>query len=507
MFNFNFNQRLKKQLIMNTRILLLMAFCINFSLSAQIDFQANYKPLDCSFPKNNENIIKITEQYEGQIEALAYKNKSDYKAIYENRYNQLTDRFENDHFVFDYEFNAYFTYVLRKILTANPDLPGNEIRVLVSRSPIPNASSWGEGTITLNIGLLRRLENESQVAFVLAHELVHYFNNHSGQAITNYVETLNSRETKKAVRKIKRSEYNRGEKLEALVKNVLYDKSRHSRYNESEADSTALTYLKKTDYDISESINCMKILDTIDEEKFDLDLDYKVILNSKTYPFKKKWLKEEVLITFGKTGEEDKVWNEDSLKTHPDCSKRIVSLERQIKKVASGKTAKFLQAETKFSEIITRCDFEMVEQAYTYGNLSRSIYYSLQLLEKYPENTYLNTILARSFQRIYEVRTDHEAFNYIDLPSNYYKEDYKELLNILQNMRSKEVLKLSYHLLENNKSKFIQDEYFLYVLICSNYLNKKDETFKILKKRYLNTFPDGKHKYRIHSFVLDTSTD
>ena len=79
MFNFNFNQRLKKQLIMNTRILLLMAFCINFSLSAQIDFQANYKPLDCSFPKNNENIIKITEQYEGQIEALAYKNKSDIK--------------------------------------------------------------------------------------------------------------------------------------------------------------------------------------------------------------------------------------------------------------------------------------------------------------------------------------------------------------------------------------------------------------------------------------------
>lgn len=491
---------------MNLRLLFLLMFCISCSLHAQIDFQTNYEPLDCEFPDNSPTIINITEEYEGQVKALPFKHKSDYKAFYKDRYNQLTDRFENDYFVFDYEFNAYFTYVLRKILTVNPDLSGNKIRVLVSRSPIPNASSWGEGTITLNIGLLRRLENESQLAFILAHELAHYFKDHSGQAITNYVETVNSRATKKVIREINRSEYNRLEKLKGLVKNVLYDKSRHSRYNESEADSIALTYLMNTEYDIAEAITSIKILDRIDEEKFDLNLDYQVVLNTETYPFKKKWLKKEAFIVFGEV-EEDKYWNEDSLKTHPDCSKRIINLERQIKNISIGKKSKFLQAESKFSEIITRCDFEMVEHAYAYGNLSRAIYYSLQLLEKYPENAYLNAILLRSFQRIYEVRMDHEAFSYIDLPSNYYKKDYKKLLDVLQNMRSKEVLKLSYHLLETIKPKFIQDEYFLYVLVCSNYLNEKDEAFKTLKKRYLDTFPDGKYIERINSFTLETLTD
>ncbi len=490
---------------MNSRLLFLI-MCFNLSVHAQVDFQSNYLPLDCTFPENHHNIKIIKQQYDSKISSLPFKYKSDYKAIYKNRYEQLSDRFENDYFVFDAKFNAYFTYILRKILTTNPSLSGNEIRVMVSRSPIPNASSWGEGTITLNIGLLRRLENESQLAFVLAHELVHYFNNHSGKAITTYVETLNSRETRKAIRQIKWSEYNRGEKLDALVKNVLYDKSRHSRYNESEADSVALTYLRNTEYDITEAIGCMKILDAIDEEKFDLDLDYKVALNSETYPFKDKWLKEEELMMFGEPDKsKDEFWNEDSLKTHPDCTNRIISIERQLKiNPVTGKS-KFVQTESKFKEIVQHCDFEMVEQAYAYGNLSRAIYFSLQLLETYPDNAYLNAMLARSFQRIYEVRSDYTAFNFIDLPANYYKDDYKELLDVLQNMRSKEVLKLSYHLLENNKAKFIQDEYFLYVLICSHYLNEKDDSFKTYKKRYLDTFPKGKFKEQIESFTIETT--
>lgn len=483
--------------------LLTIVFCFCTITAYAQDFNTNYQPLICAYPENAAVLNEIKIRYKKDIQTLPSKNKSDYKEVYENRYNQLTDRFFNDNFFYDSRITTYFQNIFQEILDANPDIPNYELRLMISRSPIPNASSWGEGTITLNIGLIRRLENESQVAFVLCHELVHYMRNHSNLAIAKRIEMFNSRETKEEIKKIKNSEYNQNAMIADLMKDMMYDNSRHSRYNESEADSIALVYMKNTKYDLAESMTCMKILDEIDEDKYsqNSNLDYAKLLNTAGYPFKERWLKKEELMTFGEVKEE-KTWNEDSLKTHPECSIRILNLNRQTQNLSQSGHSKFVQPETSFYQMVAMADFEMVEQAYVYGNLSRAIYYALQLLEKYPDNIYLNTVIARCFQQIYDVRMMHKAYNFVDLPANYYKDDYKQLLDIIQNLRSKEALEISYHLLEQHKDKFINDEYFLYVLVCSYYLKEKDAEFKTLKSEYLSTYPEGKYKAAIEAFSL-----
>jgi predicted Zn-dependent protease len=54
-----------------------------------------------------------------------------------------------------------------------------DLRVYVVRDPSFNASMAPNGMLLIHSGLLLRAETEDEVAFVLAHEFVHFFENHS----------------------------------------------------------------------------------------------------------------------------------------------------------------------------------------------------------------------------------------------------------------------------------------------------------------------------------------
>jgi len=60
-----------------------------------------------------------------------------------------------------------------------PNTPENvKWRFRILRDPVPNAFALPNGSIYINSGLLARLENEAQLAGVLAHESTHVFNRH-----------------------------------------------------------------------------------------------------------------------------------------------------------------------------------------------------------------------------------------------------------------------------------------------------------------------------------------
>lgn len=55
----------------------------------------------------------------------------------------------------------------------------NDVRVYVVDSPVFNASMSPNGMVLVSTGMLLRVENEAQLAFVLAHEFVHFLENHA----------------------------------------------------------------------------------------------------------------------------------------------------------------------------------------------------------------------------------------------------------------------------------------------------------------------------------------
>ena len=81
----------------------------------------------------------------------------------------------------DGELEAYVAGVMRKLYPEYADT----IRVRILDSPSLNAFALPNGSVYINTGMLARLDNEAQLATVLAHEGVHFTHKHSWQQQRN----------------------------------------------------------------------------------------------------------------------------------------------------------------------------------------------------------------------------------------------------------------------------------------------------------------------------------
>ncbi len=82
--------------------------------------------------------------------------------------------------------NAYVAAVGRK-LAAVSDVPNLDYEFVVLNNPVPNAWALPGGKIAVNRGLLTYLEDESQLAAVLAHEIVHAAAGHGASQMSRSV--------------------------------------------------------------------------------------------------------------------------------------------------------------------------------------------------------------------------------------------------------------------------------------------------------------------------------
>lgn len=481
---------------MKTSISFLFIFFL-FSLHgfAQVE---SYEPLSAKPIAKNRTINRMEKRLERDLKKLPKKNRKELQDFYESRFEGIRNKLLAGHYLFQDSINQYFDQILLNILNANPNVRRTRgVRLFLSRYYWPNASCHGEGTLVMNIGLLRRLENESQVAFIIAHELAHQILDHVNSAVHNRVKKMNSAEAKRVLRDIKKERYNANQKADEFLKGMVFDHRRHSRDHEAEADSLAIVLLENTSYDLKQGIRVLEILDEIDEEKYPFNLKLRERFNSPDYSFKSRWLMKETGLSMAKS--DDFAWNADSLKTHPDCQDRIIKLKSVIP--FNFKTDQVnIQNEIQFESLTRIADFEMVASTYELGNYGRALFYCLQLLEKYPDNAWLHATVGISFFDIYVAQENHELREYVDLPSKKYNADYRQLMQFIQNLRLKEIANISYFYLKNKEAKYEDDEHFLYALmLTSDIIGEKDEVKKY-KRRYLSDFPKGRYRKHVREF-------
>ena len=95
---------------------------------------------------------------------------------------ELDEKLKNADYLYeDAALQAYLESIMRKLY---PEY-GESITVRIVDSPSLNAFALPNGSIYINTGMLSRLENEAQVATVLAHEGVHFTHKHSLQQRRN----------------------------------------------------------------------------------------------------------------------------------------------------------------------------------------------------------------------------------------------------------------------------------------------------------------------------------
>ena len=95
--------------------------------------------------------------------------------------NLLDQRFEKEGLVYhEAALDAYLDRVGKAVL-ADKEIENVNWRFRALRDPVPNAFALPNGSIYINTGLLALLEEEGQLASVLAHEITHVSKRHTYQ--------------------------------------------------------------------------------------------------------------------------------------------------------------------------------------------------------------------------------------------------------------------------------------------------------------------------------------
>jgi Zn-dependent protease with chaperone function len=391
-------------------------------------------------------------RYEAGLSGLPSANRKDYKDLYEERWNNIREKFDKKEIYTDPVAQKYLDALVQEITASNPILNGQPFSCYFSRSGVPNASYMGEGVILFHIGLFKRLDNESQAAFVLCHEIAHYYLQHSEKSIEQYVSRLNSDEVQQQLKKIKRSEYQKRTQLEHLVKGLTFDSRRHSRDHESDADSMGVELMHHTRFSVAEALTTLALLDKVDQDDLPTAARLQEQFHSAEYPFQKKWLAREEGLLGGHVHLSTDEPMADSLKTHPDCSTRIRLLQPLAARYASAAPTKDVVNAQTFALLKHRFAYEIAAYSYEAQNYTRSLYYTLELFQAHPDDPYLITLTGKILNAMYAAQKQHTLSKVTDLPSPYQTESYNQLLQFVQNLYRDDLAFLAYYFLKHKET-------------------------------------------------------
>jgi Zn-dependent protease with chaperone function len=181
-------------------------------------------------------------QLEKYIISKKYAAKSAqawYEEMITDRNNALLHVFKDEELIHDTLLLNKCNSIAKKILATNNQYQLDSIRFYINRSPVPNAACYGEGSIMVNLGLFLWIDNDDELAFVLAHEISHQLLNHWQTQVENNIATLTSENFKDELKEIKKSKQGKYERFRKLMQDFVVETGRHSTYKESEADSLA----------------------------------------------------------------------------------------------------------------------------------------------------------------------------------------------------------------------------------------------------------------------------
>ncbi|WP_309640209.1 M48 family metallopeptidase [Flavobacterium sp.] len=411
-------------------------------------------------PENKDSVISFVNSiYKKKItklESVAEK-RSEFKKMMSERKDDFIKSINDSSYIFDKNISNYVKSVLVEIYKSNPQIDTHDFYFLISKSPIPNAASYGNGIFVINQGLFNFIDTDDEFASVLSHEISHFVLDHSDKSLLNRLSTLNSKEVKSKIKAINKTEYGRRRAIADLTKTLSYNFLDRSRKDETQADSLGLIMLRKTHYNAMGSINSLRKLETIDSIIFNEDSKIKSHFNFENYPFKESWLMKDETLFDIKEKANDYAWDKDSIKTHPDIPLRI----ELLKKIIQDTTAI-----SKSSPALDRVKKIAAENSITMyidnSNLDFALYQTLILFNKnlIDEKTYCNNI-CKLLRKTYEIKSNHTFGKYVGQISPFSDEKYLNDIKIfLNNIEIKNVRKIGYAFCEKYKAQMQQDPEF-----------------------------------------------
>ncbi|MEL6674272.1 MAG: M48 family metalloprotease [Bacteroidota bacterium] len=415
------------------------------------------------------------------------------KRLYEARYEKLFRELRGGYMIDRKGISDLCQLVFERIIQANPDLQKLPLRLYVSEETGPNAVSLGEGTVILYLGLLRRLENQHQLAFVISHEIAHFVLDHSRNTMVEQITYAYNRAAREAEAARIENSSRAYEEVVNLLQKRLYQRHRYSRQAEFEADSLGLRFVMATSYAPEGALGLLEILDQVDADKFQDSIAYRQRFDQAAYPFQDRWMKPPAKSGFI-YGKNDFALEmaEDSVGTHPDCQLRIQVLQRQLAANQSSlQLARGRQRDALFRLLHPQMDKEWLTSFYRNGQVGKSLYYSLKALTFYQDDPYVHSMVGLSLYHLYQSKKNHRLGKVLDFPQPKQPEDYQTFLTFVRNLKLKELLGLCQAYMGAQPEAWNSYEPILFAKVCAASLSPESARFQELSKTYQKTFPQG----------------
>ncbi len=359
----------------------------------QIDFE-NYQPLKSSGLLPKEVITASSAKFKKDVEKISDKTsrreKGKTKRFYLESNFVLDDLMRNGSVLYNDPLGQYVSEVADKLLESDPNLR-KRLGFYVIRSSSVNAFATAQGAILVTMGLLSQIENEAQLAFVLAHEITHFRKKHTLDMFLE-VDRIN--------RGASRSQILDQTKLD---RNLL--KNSYSRKLELEADKEGLALMLKSGYDLTTLEGTFDVLAyghlPFDERKFSpsfFENDY--------LRFPEALTRKEVRAIEPEAEDED-----DAESTHPNFNKRRTALLEGIgTPTDAGKRQAFLLPEARFRTMQQIARFEVPLLSLHQESFYRGIYEAWLSLEQYPNSHFLRKTLLKGLYISSKYRNNNNTY-------------------------------------------------------------------------------------------------
>lgn len=377
---------------------------------------------------------------------------------------------------FDGPLTEYLNQVAKNILVFKPELL-SKLKIYAVNSPIINARTYPDGHIFINTALIAAMQSEDELAFILAHEIIHFTKEHAKQAVLKGINISNA---------------------QSGVTTFVGDEYRflkYSREKEQEADAAAIQLIINSKYNANMGIPALKNLRDDDtsliykpnlEQIFSSEL-YTVDTALITENALERWVKE-----FKKNLRKRSIeLSDDTYSTHPDIDKRHLALAEILKASYYNNNSEVLNS-SEFSKIKNIAAKETVYGLFTNNHYSLCIYNCLKYLENDSLNPFYNLYVIKGLYMLSYLSSVDKLENLV--ADYYYENDGVKTLNLfLTKLNSSDIKKMAFGYMKAKKEMMANfEEFSIYsALLTEIYLGK--EAASSYFRKYVEQYPNGKH--------------
>ncbi len=453
---------------LNLRLKFALFACLLSCTVLSAQFETDYTPIEISgeIPPRFYHSLKGKTQIDIVLEdeGMSRRNRKDFST---KTSFTLREIFLSGSIYYNDPCTPYVREVTKKLTAGLPN--GENVSVFVSRFVSPNAAIWQDGTLIVNIGLLARLENEAQLAFVIAHEISHYESKHP---FLKYVRKQKPANIQKRA-------------LDNLKANVAY-----TQQNEIEADAFALELLNRAGYDSRVGARAIELM--MNDETAGGIKDVGALLDIPGTD----WCADlEARMYMGQERHE----------AHHFARAMLQQRRAKIDMDGTSNEGLFLVSESDFARISSMAKFEVIENHSLEADYVSALYQSIMLQKIYPENQYLQGKIVESLFQLYLYKKRDEMRRLLETnQENYLTTDLSRLSCFMNKVDESTLKRITAIYLKRQYERYGSEQETIaitaakYTKLVSGRAAAKEHF-----EHYIKHFPYGKHYLYAEQMIND----